>query len=234
MPDIEIVTLDRIDLKVESWSWPFAMERRAEIDRYFAEFQRKRSGVWNGRALMMNRYAIAGGVLRGTCFETDYASLCAWRHWQFPDANVYNVFAAAALQSADGAYLIGEMAADTAAAGLIYFPCGTPEPFDIGADGAVDLAGNLHRELREETGLDIGALNEASGWTFVRDGGYVALLKYVMARQSAQELRDRIMAFLAGEARPEFVDIRIVRSAGDFHPLMPPFVTGFLEHAWAK
>jgi len=234
VPNIEIVTLDRVDLKVELWSWPFATARRAEIEHYFAEFQRKRSRVWNGRALMMNRYAIADGVLRGTCFETDYASLCAWRDWRFPDTNVYNVFAAAALQSADGAYLVGEMASDTAAAGLIYFPCGTPEPVDIGADGAVDLAGSLRRELREETGLDAGELSEVNGWTFVRDHGFAALLKRVVAQQSAEELRDRITRFLAGEAWPELVDIRIVRSAADFRPLMPSFVTGFIEHAWAK
>ena len=46
-----------------------------------------------------------------------------------------NFFVAAALRAADGAYLVGEMASDTAAAALLYFPCGTPEPDDINAGG---------------------------------------------------------------------------------------------------
>ncbi len=49
------------------------------------------------------------------------------------DAGVFNVFAAAALRAADGAYLLGEMAPSTAAAGQLYFPCGTPDPEDITA-----------------------------------------------------------------------------------------------------
>ncbi len=148
MSDSEIATLDRFEITFEPWRWPFAADRRADIDGFFASLQRDRPGVWNGRALLLQRYAIENGVLRGRCFETDYASLCAWRDWQFPDRSVHNVFAAAALQSADGAWLVGEMAPDTAAAGLRYFPCGTPEPDDIDAAGTLDLTGNLVRELQ--------------------------------------------------------------------------------------
>lgn len=233
MPDNDIVTLDRVELTREPWAWAFAAERRAEIDRYFAELMRRRAGVWNGRALLVRRYAVAGGVLRGACFETDYASFCAWRDWRFPDSEIANVFAAAALQGADGGYLVGEMAPETAAAGTMYFPSGTPEPADIGADGTIDLAGNLRRELREETGLALAELDVSDGWTLVRDRCYLALLKRVTALESAQELHDRIMRFLAAEPRPEFADIRIVRSAADFRPQMPFFVTRYLEHVWA-
>ena len=74
-------------------------------------------------------------MLHGSCFETDFASFCAWRELQCPDAGVFNVFADAAMLTTDGAYLVGEMASDTAAAGKLYFPSGTPEPVDLDRNG---------------------------------------------------------------------------------------------------
>jgi hypothetical protein len=232
--DLEIATLDRAEITSEPWSWPFATDRRADIDGFFTTLQRERPGVWNGRALLLNRYAIRDGILRGTCFETDYASLCAWRDWRFPDPSVHNIFAAAALQSADGAWLLGEMAPDTAAAGLRYFPCGTPEPSDVDATGTLDLEGNLVRELREETGLDMAELAVVPGWSFVRDRCYIALMKHLTARQSADELRARIMGIIAQQQRPELVDIHIVRGPNELDPRMPHFMTMFLEHAFGR
>ncbi len=234
LPNVQIIELDRAEITVEPWSWKFAIERHDEIVRHFVRLQRERAGVWNGRVLLLNRYAIGGGALRGACFETDYASLCAWRDWNIPDATVYNVFAAAALRGADGGYLIGEMAPDTAAAGLLYFPCGTPEPDDIDARGVFDLAGNLRRELLEETGLETGDLQSEPGWTLVRDRGYIALLKRLIAPQSADALRARIMRYIDSEERPELVDMHILRGPGDFNERMPPFVTLFLEEEWRR
>jgi 8-oxo-dGTP pyrophosphatase MutT (NUDIX family) len=228
--DIEIVALDRAEVVLEPWAWRFAVERRGEIDRHFAEFQRRRSAVWNGRILLLHRCAIASGILRGACFETDYASFCAWRDWHFPDSDVCNFFAAAALKSADGAFLLGEMAASTANAGLLTFPCGTPEPGDLNEGGALELATHLGRELLEETGIDIGELAAAPGWTMVRDGRYLALVKQLTAPQTAEALRARMTAYIAGEQNPEFTAVRIVRSRSDFDPAMPRFVTAYLTH----
>lgn len=232
-PDPEIVALDRAEITFEPWSWRFTAERRAEIEAYFADLRRRRCGVWNGRVLLLNAYAIEGRALRGSCFETDYASFCSWRDWGFPDASVYNVFAAAALLSGDGAFLVGEMASSTANAGLVTFPCGTPEPSDLDAAGMFDLAANLGRELVEETGIAIDELRAEPGWAMVHDRCYLAFLKVVTARENADALRARIMHHLARERRPEFVDIRIVRSPADFDPAMPRFVTAFLRDLWS-
>ena len=232
--DIEIAALDRAEIVLEPWRWQFATARREEITAHFAQIKQVRPGVWNGRILLLNRYAITGATLRGACFETDYANLCAWRDWGFADASVYNVFAAAALRSADGAYLVGEMAPATANAGLLYFPCGTPEPGDLGPGGALDLEANLARELLEETGIGIGELSAESGWTMVRDRCYLALLKQVTSAQPAVELRARVMDHISREQKPEFVGIRIVRSPADFDPAMPRFVSAFLTYVWSR
>src|SRR5262249_28698708 len=124
----------------------------------------------NGRMLLLHRYARENGVLRGASFETDYASFLAWRDWGFPSGGVFNVFAAAALQSADGAFLLGQMAPFTSSAGQWVFPCGTPDLGDISSAGLLDLFGSVGRELFEETGLDIVSCQVEPGWTLVRDG----------------------------------------------------------------
>jgi hypothetical protein len=103
-PNIQIIGFDRIEIAVEPWRWEFAITRREEIDRHFAGRQRERPALWNGRVLLLNSYEIRNGVLRGSSFETDYASFLAWRDWDFPDGGVFNIFAAAALRGADGAY----------------------------------------------------------------------------------------------------------------------------------
>ena len=231
---IQIIELDRVEITVERWQWEFAIRQRMEIDQHFARRQRERPTIWNGRVFLLNRYEISAGVLQGSSFETDYASFLAWCDWGFPDAGVFNVFAAAALRAADGAYLVGEMAPSTAAAGQIYFPSGTPDREDVGAEGALDLAGSVGRELLEETGLDIGALAAEPGWTLVRDSGFVALMKRLTACQNAAELRSRIMRHLASEAQPEFSDIRIVRGRADLDARMPRFVIAYLEAMWRQ
>jgi 8-oxo-dGTP pyrophosphatase MutT (NUDIX family) len=233
-PPVAVIGLERVEIAVEPWSWPFAAARRDEIDRHFARLQSVRSGVWNGRVLLMHRYRIDAGALHGACFEADYASLCAWRDWQQPDRSVCNFFAAAALRSADGAYLVGEMAADTAAAGLLYFPCGTPEPDDLDAGGRFDLFDNLRRELLEETGISIDELECEPGWTLVRDRGFLGLLKRVTASRNADALRADILRRLAREARPEFTDIHILRKPADLDSRMPAFVVAFLEAMWRQ
>ena len=231
---IQIIELDRVEITVERWQWEFAIRQRMEIDQHFARRQRERPTIWNGRVFLLNRYEISAGVLQGSSFETDYASFLAWYDWGFRDAGVFNVFAAAALRAADGAYLVGEMAQSTAAAGQMYFPSGTPDREDVGAEGALDLAGSVGRELLEETGLDIGALAAEPGWTLVRDSGFVALMKRLTACQNAAELRSRIMHHLANEAQPEFSDIRIVRGRADLDARMPRFVIAYLEAMWRQ
>jgi 8-oxo-dGTP pyrophosphatase MutT (NUDIX family) len=233
LSDIEIVDVDRIEVTLEPWSWAFAQERRDDIARHFADVQRRRSGVWNGRVLLLHRHTLRDGVLRGACFEIDYASFLAWRDWGFPDRSVYNVFAAAALGTPDGAFLLGEMASTTANAGMLYFPCGTPEPGDIGADGVLDFDGNVRRELLEETGIAVDDdLTVAPGWTLVIDRCFMGLMKRLTARQSADALRARVRAHIAAETHPELIDVYVVRSRADLRPTMPASVIAFLEREW--
>ena len=225
----QIHQIDRLDLHFAPKPWPFADERRAEIDAFFAEQMRLKPSMWNGRVLMLHRYEIAGGVFHGDYLETDYASFSAWGRWGRPEAGIHDGFGAAALLSADGAFLLGRMGEHTFNAGHIYFASGTPEPGDI-VDGTVDMEYNVRRELKEETALDIDELVAESGWTTVIDGGLIGHLKVLRSKENAEVLRARILTEIRAEAEPELSDIVIVRSPADFDEAMPRFIRTFLAH----
>jgi len=224
--------IDGLELSFEPKPWAFANERRAEIDAFFEALRKDKPTLWNGRVLLMHHQVLAAGVLRGEYLETDYASFAAWRNWGLPPAGVRDCFGAAAVVAADKAVLLGVMGSHTFNAGLIYFPCGTPDPDDI-VDGKVDLDLSVRRELKEETGLDASEFVAEPGWTMVVDGPLIAQIKVLHSDKPAAVLRAQALAHLASEPHPELSDIRIVRGSADFDPAMPRFVTTFLASRFA-
>jgi hypothetical protein len=231
MTDIAIVGVERIELAFAPRPWPFAIERRAEIEAHFAALQSANPSLWNGRVLMMHEHAIRGPVFHGAYLETDFATLLAWRHWDYPDARMKNCFAMGALRGGDGAFLLGVMGAHTSNPGRIYFPAGLPDPSDV-VGARVDLARNVIREVGEETGLAPGDFEVEADWTAVLAGPRIALIKRLGARAGAAALRERILGFLADQSRPELSDIRIVGGPLDLDPMMPPFIAAYLAHVW--
>lgn len=224
-----VFPVERLDLKFASKPWPYAVERRAEIDAYFTDLQRQNPAIWNGRVLLMHHQVLSEGVLRGDYLETDYASFAFWCHLDKPPAaKVHDCFGSAAILTADNAFLLGTMAPHTFNAGHIYFPGGTPDPSDI-VDGKVDLEFSVRRELKEETGLDPAEFAPEPGWTAVIDGGLIVMVKVFRSAQNAEALRARILDQLARQKQPEFSAIHIVRSPADFQPKMLAFVTAFLK-----
>jgi 8-oxo-dGTP pyrophosphatase MutT (NUDIX family) len=224
----EIHRISRLDLKVRPFAWAFASERRADIEAHFAERQRERPAIWNGRVLLARNTARAGEHLAADYFETDFASFLAWRDWGFPDTSVCNGFGMGALQSSDGAFLLGEMAAHTANAGRIYFPAGTPDPGDV-KDGALDIAGSIAREVAEETGLSESDYKTDPYWSCVLTGPTIAMIRILRVPMTGEALRARVEAHLAREIEPELRSVHLVRGASEIVPAMPRFVSAFLE-----
>ncbi len=230
---LAVLHVERLDLNFKAKAWDFASHRRAEIDALFAELKQAQPALFNGRVLLMHRLAIEEGVMRGDFLEADYASFVAWQRWGRPEAGIFDCFGAAAVRSADGAFLLGVMGSHTYNAGQIYFPCGTPDPKDVGAGSKVDFDFSIKRELREETGLDPASLNEEPGWTLVRDGEMVAAIKTMHSPLAAEPLRALILENMAREQQPELADIRIIRGPADFDPMMRGFAKAFLSHRFA-
>jgi 8-oxo-dGTP pyrophosphatase MutT (NUDIX family) len=217
-----------LDLPVQPWSWPFAEARRADILAHFAEAQREKPKMWNGRVLLGRHPVFAGSRLTASYFETDFASFLAWRDWGFPDRDVFNGFGMGALRCADGAFVLGEMGEHTANAGRIYFPAGTPDLDDV-VDGTVDISGSVARELEEETGLVPGDYRSEVDWHCVYTGPAIAMIRILHVDVPGETLRARIEANLARQQLPELSAIHLVRGKRDLTSAMPDFVTPFIE-----
>jgi 8-oxo-dGTP pyrophosphatase MutT (NUDIX family) len=226
--DAVIRRVTALDLRVESRAWPFAEERRAEIDAHFTEKRREKPKMWNGRVLLARDVVFNGGRLSASYFETDFASFLAWRDWGIPDRGVFNGFGMGALRAADGAFVLGEMAGHTSNAGRIYFPSGTPDPDDV-FDGRLDISASVEREMEEETGLSPADYLPGTDWDCVVIGASVAIMKLLTAELPGEALKARIEANLARQAQPELSAIHLVRGTGDFSAGMPRFITAYLE-----
>ena len=223
-----IYRVSSLDLSIESWSWPFADARRAEIDAHFAQAQREKPRIWNGRVLLGRHPVFAGGRLTSAYFETDFASFLAWRDWGFPDKDVFNGFGMGALRCADGAFVMGVMGDHTSNAGRIYFPSGTPDLDDI-RNGTVDISGSVARELEEETGLLPGEYRSDVDWHCVYTGPALAMIRLLHVDLSGEALQAKIEANLALQQSPELSAIHLVRGTHDLTDAMPRFVTAFIE-----
>ena len=65
-----------------------AVRRRRGARRstaHFADKQREKPAMWNGRVLLGRNPVFAGDRFSASYFETDFASFLAWRDWGFPD-----------------------------------------------------------------------------------------------------------------------------------------------------
>ena len=228
LPPLAIHRVTQLGLKCHKWTWPFAVERRADIAAHFALQQAEKPRIWNGRVLLGRNPAFSGDRFSADYFEADFASFLAWRDWGFPDSSVFNGFGMGALRGSDGVFVLGEMAAHTANGGRIYFPSGTPDLDDL-RGGMVDIPGSVTREVEEETGLTAGDYRTDEHWDCVVSGAAIAFIRILNVDMPGEALRAKIEANLATHQSPELSAIHLVRGPADFTPTMPRFVTAFIE-----
>jgi 8-oxo-dGTP pyrophosphatase MutT (NUDIX family) len=232
----KIIAIRRVEARLTPFSWPFARERAADIAAFWSQMTAAKPAMFNGQVLMQHRSEVEDGVFRADYFQIDYATFMAWTRWGFEQmagAQLRNGFAMGAIRTRDNAYLMGVMGAHTANAGKIYFAAGTPDLGDVTAEGAVDLAGSVMRELGEETGLRPDEVTAGDDWRIVLSRERVAFMRDVYVDLPADEARALILARLSRQAQPELADIAIARSAADIDAeRMPVFMQFFLRDAF--
>jgi 8-oxo-dGTP pyrophosphatase MutT (NUDIX family) len=231
-----IFEVAELDLAYEPAPWAFAESRADEIAAHWAKRQQALPHLFDGRVLLLGRHQFAtrgdgATILRGAYFETDFKAFLAWRDFGFPDVHVCNCFSMAALQSADGAFVLGEMGPHTANAGAVYFASGTPDRSDIFGK-KVDLGASVRRELQEETGISPDEVAMAAGWTIVYAPPRIACLKITRSPDKAKDIKERVDSFLADDPNPELTRMHIVRRKQEISALhCPRFIVDFLNYA---
>lgn len=212
----------RLDLVLEPGPWAYA-EREAEaIGAAWARWTAENPALFDGEVLVL-----AEGGLEGECFAGRYrlARFSAFLHFLrsgTPDGS-RNAFGLAALTGSDGGLVMGVMGGQTANAGRIYFPGGTPDRGDVSGT-RVDLEHSVRRELAEETGLTEADIVFAPGFRLYTDDKRHAFLKEARSPLPAADLAALIRERLARQDEPELAGVHVVAGADDLRPgLMPDF-----------
>lgn len=227
----------RLETAYRPARWDFAEREAARIDAHWARALAEKPKLFDGEVLMLRDAEIVatpeGDVFRGSFFDTSFRNFHAWFGFGFPDRDIHNCFAMAALRARDGAFLLGEMGDHTMNGGQIYFAAGTPDRNDIFGD-IVDLAASVARELEEETGFAPDEAPPAPGWSILVSETKIACIQERRLPFAAVEAEARMNAFIANDPEPEFSRFHIVAGPQDIDPArMPDFIQTYLRDALA-
>jgi 8-oxo-dGTP pyrophosphatase MutT (NUDIX family) len=213
LPRDVIMPVGSVDVRLDPASHPFELANADAIQANWLKEIGANPALFDGRVVLLSHLTYADEALAGRCHEVRYATLLYWLRKR-PAGGAGHAFAHAMLVSRDNALIAVEMGSHTVNAGRVYFAAGSFEPSDF-PGGQVDLHLNMMREVLEETGLDIDTVR--------RDGGYIALSTdrgTVIARRyhldaDANEIAERIRAFVAAEPEPEIVGPVVIGSPRD-------------------
>lgn len=213
LPRDRVLPVEAVDVRLQKSRHPFELAHQSSIE---ANWQREHSAnpaLFNGTMVLLSKLALAGGQLVGECNPVQYATMLYWRRNKGAPG-IEHSFAFPALVSRDNALVAIRMGRHTANPGRVYFAAGSFEPSDF-VDGQVDVEGNMAREVREETGLDIlTARTDPQYHIFSKDFATVIFRRYWL-EEDAETIARRIEEFVASEEEPEIEGPVIIRSGSD-------------------
>ncbi|MDQ6433573.1 hypothetical protein RB623_05855 [Mesorhizobium sp. LHD-90] len=227
LPRGRLVPVSRIEVRLDPGQHPWEIENAEAIEANWRREVSANPALFDGRTVLLSELTYTGGVLAGRCHAVHYATLLYWRDHRPTGAE--HAFAHAALVCSDGALVAIRMAAHTANPGRVYFAAGSFEPTDVDADGLVDAEGNMVREVREETGLDISAVqHEADYLLFSQDGASVAFRRYHLG-ETADRVAARVAEYVKAQAQSEIEEAVIIRGRDDIPPGAMPYMKAFID-----
>jgi 8-oxo-dGTP pyrophosphatase MutT (NUDIX family) len=184
--------------------------------------------LFNGTVFLQSELRLEQGQLSGKAVELDYASFMHWRgNLPFQsETNLTHVFPLAAIESCEGHLIAVRSAPTTVNSGLIYFAAGMFDDQDV-IDGRLDLYGNMAREVREETGLELKEMHSDGALTAFRNKRFLALFQRFMSEKTSDELEAVIRQHIAVQAVPEIDDVVVIAGTSDISEKMPHYMQSY-------
>lgn len=210
-------------LAVAAGEHPWVTGTRDAIERNWEREVDANSNLFNGRMVFQRELSFSGGHIEGVAHLIPYA---AFLHWRRSDRSHggHHLFAMPLILSVDNAVMMVRMAGTTANPGRVYPPAGSLDESDI-VGGFCDLDGNMRRETREETGLDLSDMVSESGYRAIHTASSVAIFRIFRSRLRAEDLTAAAERHILAESEPEISALIAIRStdpaAHDYPPFMP-------------
>jgi 8-oxo-dGTP pyrophosphatase MutT (NUDIX family) len=223
-PEGEVFEVSSFDLRVVDGPHPWVQENEAAIENNWQREVAANPRLFNGRMVLQRELLFDQGHIEGRAHMAPFSAFLHWRRGG-RGAGAHHLFAMPMILSADGAVIAIRMADTTANPGRVYSPAGSLDAYDV-RNGICDLDGNMRREVREETGLDLRDMDADPVCRAVHVANAVAVFRLFRSRLREAEFRARIMEHLAAEAEPEISEMIAIRSpdprAHDYPACMPP------------
>ncbi|WP_018240162.1 DNA mismatch repair protein MutT [Ensifer sp. BR816] len=226
-----IFSVSEIDIEVSPEPHPFHL---AEAERARESWQREIAAnphLFDGRMVLQRAICIADGRIAALAHIVPYSTFLWWRRTRGPGA--CHLFGMPMLLSSDGAMIAIRMGAHTANPGQVYSPGGSLEPEDI-VDGRCDVAGNIAREVREETGLSLSEATADPGWHAIHLDGTVTVFRVFRLAATADEVVARVAAHVADDPHPEIDGAVAIRGPEPHAHNYPAFIPPMLDWLFAR
>jgi 8-oxo-dGTP pyrophosphatase MutT (NUDIX family) len=192
---------------------PFETENGAAIAENWVREKAANPALFNGEVMLLSRLRYRQARLEGSCHMVRYATFLEWRRSQ-PAGSAEHAYTHAMPVTSDNALILARMAPHTANANRVYFAAGSFDPQDFPA-GSADIDFNMMREVREETGIDLKGLERDPHYHLRSAAGATVIFRRYFLGEPAEQVAERIKAFVAAEEEPEIVEPVIVRDAAD-------------------
>lgn len=226
-----ILPVDEIDVVLDPSQHPFERGRETAIAENWRHEIAAKPALFDGKVALLSEFGYDRGRLFGRCHTVGYSTFLYWRKDRV--ASAAHAFAHPMLVTSDNALIAIRMGAHTVNAGRVYFAAGSFEPEDF-PDGCVDAHGNMVREVREETGLDISAVRRGERYyALATERGTVIFRRYFLDG-TADEIAARIRDFVAGEDEPEIEEPVVIRNTLDRPEGLMPHMPSMIDWHFAR
>lgn len=223
------VSAVRIDVSPEPH--PFHV---AEVERARESWQREIAAnphLFDGKMVLQRAIRIEDGRIAASGHVVPYSTFLWWRRKRTPEA--LHIFGMPLILSSDGAMIAIRMGSHTANPGRVYSPGGSLEPEDI-VDGRCDLDGNIAREVREETGIELSEATAEPGYQAVHMNGTLTVFRIHRLAATADEIVSEIAEHVAADPHPEVDEAVAIRGPDPEAHNYPDFIPPILEWLFAK
>ncbi len=227
LPADVILPVRNVSVRLDPAPHPFGVANEEAIAQHWRRAVTANPALFNGEVALLSSLRMEDSDLIGRCHIVRYATFLYWRSLR-PISGAGHAYTHAMLVSADNALVAIRMGRSTVNAGLVYFAAGSFEPIDF-RDGRADLEFNMHREVGEETGIDLsGVPHEARYHLLSKTTGTVLFRRYFLDR-SADELAGEIRRHVAAEDDPEIEGPVIIRDPNDLPDRLAAQMPGLIE-----
>lgn len=228
-PQNTIFPIGGLNLRVLEGEHPFQSAERERAAENWRREVMANPALFDGEMVFQNRLSVRDGVIEGEAYMVRYSTYLWWRRQARP-ASGFHLFAYPVPVSSDGAIIAVRMGSHTANPGQVYCPAGSLDGSDV-VDGVCDVQGNMIREVREETGLELGRAQDDGRYFVSHAGRRMVVCRLFRFDETAEELLAAIERHMIGNSEQEIAGAVAIRSADPqthpYNPSMLPLLKWF-------